>query len=224
MKREFDFYEFAGVILPGTMVIFFIAIFSQTFKSVLIGGKFDLGELGIFVLLAYIAGHLVQAVGNIWEPVFWKLQGGIPTSWVRNDDQELISVQQVALMKKLIPERLKLDLPFQLSQIPASRWRSITAQMYAAVQGASRSKRIDAFNGNYGLMRGIASGFLLIGIAAIYLHLHPLLKILSAVFVLQCLAVFRMRRFGLSYARELFVQFVQLPEVETKKAADPVEK
>lgn len=218
MKKEFDFYEFVGVILPGTLVVFFGAVFSPTFKTVLLSGKFDLGELGIFVLLAYIAGHLVQAVSNIWEPLFWKVQGGLPTSWVREEDQEIISVPQVEAMKKLIPAKLKLDLPSKLSEIPANRWRSITAQMYAAVDGASRSKRIDMFNGNFGLLRGIASAFLLLEIAAVYLHLQPLKKILGGVFVLQCLALYRMRRFGVFYARELFVQFLQLPDAEVKKS------
>jgi hypothetical protein len=143
MKKEFDFYEFVGVILPGTLAVFFGTLFSPAFKALLLSGKFDLGELGIFVLLAYIAGHLVQAVGNLWEPLFWKIQGGQPTNWVRHENQKMISAPQLELLQKLIPVRLKLNLPSQLSQIPVSRWRSITAQMYAAVDGAARAKRID---------------------------------------------------------------------------------
>jgi hypothetical protein len=38
-----------------------------------------LGEFGLFVVIAYAAGQLVQAVGNGLEWIWWKPQGGIPS-------------------------------------------------------------------------------------------------------------------------------------------------
>jgi len=223
MKREFDFFEFASVILPGTLALFFGAVLSPMFKTVLLGGKFDLGELGVFVLLAYVTGHLIQSVGNLWEPLFWKVQGGVPTSWIRREDQDLISDPQVNLLRKQIPEKLRLDLPLNLSEIPPKRWRSITAQMYAAVESASRSKRVDAFNGNYSLLRGIASALLLLEAAICCLHPQPFKRLILGVFILLCLAIYRMRRFGLAYARELFIQFIQLPDITSAKLSETLD-
>ena len=37
------------------------------------------GNLGIFVLVAYMTGNIVQAVGNLLEKLWWRLWHGMPT-------------------------------------------------------------------------------------------------------------------------------------------------
>jgi hypothetical protein len=84
--------------------------------------------------------------------------------------------------------------------------------MYAAIAGSGQSsaERINIFNGNYGLHRGLAAALLMaLGIVVVqgvasWWNIGLLLAATGL-----CLA--RMDRFGCHYARELFVQFLNLP-------------
>lgn len=69
---------------------------------------------------------------------------------------------------------------------------------------------MDTFNGNYGLNRGIASA-LLIGLVLL-LFVHGLVYWQFALLLLFSagIALYRTYRFGVRYARELFVQFLQI--------------
>jgi hypothetical protein len=71
---------------------------------------------------------------------------------------------------------------------------------------------VDIFNGNYGLCRGLASAFFVIAVLVI-LRLgvsRPSALLLTAIaFVL---AGWRAHRFGVHYAGELYVQFLQLKD------------
>ncbi len=67
--RPFDFYEFAGVIAPGAVVLYVLWLILPDVAPFLTTRELSIGSLGLFVILAYVAGHLVQAVGNGLEKV-----------------------------------------------------------------------------------------------------------------------------------------------------------
>ncbi|MBL8809844.1 MAG: hypothetical protein JNM43_06665, partial [Planctomycetaceae bacterium] len=89
-------------------------------------------------------------------------------------------------------------------------WYGITRQIYAAVSAAGRAGRVDTFNGNYGLNRGLAASLLTIAILVLFTGRsnwpYSVGLLLGAI-----AALYRMHRFARHYARELFVQFLQLP-------------
>jgi hypothetical protein len=58
------------------------------------------GELGIFVLVSYAAGHLIAAVGNATESFLWRLVGGTPSDWVTRTQTSLLSAPQIDLLEK----------------------------------------------------------------------------------------------------------------------------
>ena len=214
--KQFDFYEFTGILAPGALFLAGLiylwpdALRFDSFKDV------SVGTFGFFVLLAYATGHLVQAAGNIIEAIWWKAFGGMPSDWVRDSKQSLLAPAQVDRLRLLLRTRLHLNVPDSLSDVTGAAWYAITRQVYAAVSAAGRAQRIDTFNGNYGLNRGLfAASFVL---AILVLTEEPvqvkLFLILSAVAVI---AGIRMHRFAKHYARELFVQFLQLPDLETSK-------
>jgi len=62
--KSLDQYEFTGILVPGVIALYGLArMFPETVG--LVGEKdFSVGELGLFVVLAYAAGHLVQAIGK----------------------------------------------------------------------------------------------------------------------------------------------------------------
>lgn len=216
MKREFDFYEFTGIILPGLIVLLFVAFANTTLRGALFQDKVGFGDFGILILLSYICGHLLQALSNLWEKALWLPLGGLPTEWLRTKKDKLISEGQRQWIEIRIPLILNVQLPNGISGTTKKEWRGITSQMYVAVQAAGRTARIDTFNGNYGLLRGCVSAGIIVIVLALYLGIQPLMEIVGWTLLLMAIACYRTQRFGVHYAKELFLQFAQLDDPADK--------
>ncbi len=214
--RKFDFYEFTGILTPGVLLLAGLMYLWPGIVAHENLGSISVGGLGIFTLLAYVAGHLVQAVGNWIETAWWKAAGGMPTDWIRSGKGKLLAAAQLASVKSNLQVRLGLSLANDLSQISPGEWIGITRQIYAAVAGAKRSARVDTFNGNYGLHRGLlAAATVLLG--ASFFSSTATFATTVLTFVVAVVAATRMHLFGKHYARELFVQFLQIPAVKASK-------
>lgn len=204
--KTFDFYEFAAVLCPGVVVLFSAALIVPEFGPILRDQSVTVGDLGLFVVLSYVAGHLVQAFGNLLESGIWWVFGGMPTDWVRTRKHMLLSVQQITIVE----ERLRAQMGKPLAELTRDEWYSVTRYVNAAVSNAGQAARVDTFNGNYGLFRGLAASFLF---SAVMVMATCAFRWATVVILLACalLAITRMRRFGVHYARELFIQFLRLP-------------
>lgn len=213
--KQFDFYEFAGILVPGATVLTGAVLLFPGWGLPALIKDTSVGGLGVFVVLAYVLGHLVQAVGNGIEWVWWRLWGGMPTDWLRTKPDCILAPSQFATLEKSIKSRLGND-GILIAQSTREQWYAVTRQVYAAVAGAGRAARIDIFNGNYGLNRGIGAGLLVV--LAIALINRPVdWPIVGGVAAALVSAIYRMHRFARHYARELFIQFLQLPERENQK-------
>ncbi len=212
---KFDFYEIIGVIAPGMMVIIgvIVLIYPEQYGKLTYFANLSIGGLGVGLLLAYIAGQLVQAIGNGIEKVWWRFCGGMPTDWLRTGKRHLIADAQRNQVQVHLSQMLKKS-GFELSNsIDSKQWYSITRQIYAVVSAAKRSARVDTFNGNYGLCRGIiASVFVLLIFVGFVRFCEWRTEL--ALFVIFALALYRMHHFGVLYARELFVQFIAINLVD----------
>lgn len=217
MKKEFTFYEFVGVISPGIVFLLIISyIFpdlynTKSFKELSIGG------LGIVVILAYVLGHLIQSIGNLLEKIWWSFFGGMPTNWILKKDKiSLLSPEQIDAFPDKISQLLGIDSKNPITAYNSGEWLAVTRQIYAAVKQAKAAERIDTFNGNYGFFRGVASS-LFAGLIVLIIDRGcvqwQFIAIITFLFVL---AIARMHRFGKHYARELFVQFLQIQESNEK--------
>jgi len=218
--RKFDFYEFAGVIAPGATLLVGLAILYPSVGQLLACGGLSLGDFGLFSLLAYVAGHLLQVVGNLGEECMWFLAGGWPTDWPRRQRGNLLAKEQIHAIAPMVRRMLAVQVE-DIANLSRKEWWPIARQAYAAVSAAGRSDRLDVFNGNYGLCRGVAAAFFSIllltlierGLAPAQAELALLAGFVAA--------SYRAFRFGRHYARELFVQFLQLsaePSQETPGA------
>ena len=212
--KNFDIYEFAGILTPGAIVLFGIGQLHPSIGTAIATQDISFGGLGIFVILAYAAGQLIQAAGNWVENGFWKLRGGWPSDWIRTNKADLLSEEQFAALKNELASKLGLSSSTDLSSMSDRQWRGITRQVYAAVAAEGRATRIDAFNKIYGLNRGIAASLLVLAALAIASHWWVVLLLILAAVV----ALYRMNRFAVHYARELFVQFLQIETSKTSKA------
>jgi len=204
--RKFDFYEFTGVLAPGTVILLGISLIFPSFKGAIVQNSFSIGDFGIFLILAYIAGHLIQSVGNLIEFLWWEINCGLPTDWVRSDNSKILSKLQKDILRKKIREMLGIE---KIKDLNKNDWFNITRQIYSLVCSKGRASRVDIFNGNYGLCRGLAGSFLVILILDLAFSglLHWKIDIL--VLFAFVLSIYRMHRFAKHYVRELFIQFLQ---------------
>src|SRR5262245_16661633 len=208
MTRNFDFYEYAGIIIPGTVLVMALVWLFPESRAFFSKEGVTLGELGLFVIIAYAAGQLVQAIGNGLEWVWWKLCGGMPSGQVLCG-KYLSADQYKRLLEALRPvlgdaDPCKMQQPERLA---------IVREVYSEVAGAGKASRVDTFNGNYGLMRGLAAAFVMTFAFAIVTSQGIIALCVLAILFL--LAIYRMHRFGRHYATELFTQFL------ASRAKDP---
>lgn len=207
MSKPLDAYAVIGVVTPGAIVILGASIAFQQISRYTIDEGVTLGGLGIFVILSFAAGHLIQAIGNLLETVFWKPFGGKPSLWVLGAKQTLLSDGQ---RTRLFDKAKSIDDGFTPEgNHAAEAWTAITREIYARVKSAKAAGRVDAFNRNYGMLRGIAAAMIVSSV--IIAQKKGIDWDLVAVSVFTVLvALFRMYVFGKHYARELFVSFLSL--------------
>lgn len=208
--RQFDFYEFAGVIAPGTVILLAAGLIWPDFLGGIQKLEVSLGGFGLVLLLAYVAGHLLQAVGNLLESAWWMINGGWPSDWPRTGKGGLLSGAQLAQLQ----ERIRTDLGFPDftfgPNLTAKTWNPIFRQVYAMVRTAGRDDRAHTFNGNYGMFRGIASAAIVAAFGTVIARGWEAWLLGTFFLVAAGLALFRMHRFAKQYAQETYVQFLAL--------------
>jgi len=212
--NKITFYEQVGIVIPGSVFMFGLLLFFPALQTALTKDGVSLGDFGIFLLLSYAAGHLIAAIGNAAESVLWPLIGGMPTDWITRTDVTLLSTPQIDLLEKKLENRLGITQ--KVRGLDPKVWWPISRQIYADVAKNGKPDRIDTFNGNYGLNRGLAAAtFALACVAAIHWKWLVALGLL----VLTALYGYRAYRFGVYYGRELFLQFLVLKEADEKRGS-----
>jgi len=86
-------------------------------------------------------------------------------------------------------------------------WWPISRQIYADVAKNGKPDRIDTFNGNYGLNRGLSSACVALAIVGAFLGQWPTA---IALVVAALIYGYRAYRFGVHYGREMYLQFLVL--------------
>jgi hypothetical protein len=83
--------------------------------------------------------------------------------------------------------------------------------VYADVARHGRPDRIDTFNGNYGLNRGLASSCLILAVVAGFMRNWGAVVLLLA---LMLVYGYRAYQFGVHYGRELYMQFLTISDAK----------
>jgi hypothetical protein len=218
--KKFDAYEFIGILVPGVITLYGLGRLFPEVGQVASGSQLTIGDLGLFVILAFAAGHLVQAGGNLLEKVVWWSSDGLATDWVRKRRLNFLGQAQAQALEARVAAMFPGQPVKRIAAYSAEDWFLVTRQIYAAVRAANRSARIDSFNATYGMLRGMAAGLLVCAFSCLF-SAKGTWQALVVCGALAIVAVFRMHRFGKSYARELFVQFL---EVKPGEAAAPEKK
>lgn len=207
--NRITYYDFVGVLGPGALLITGLLLLVGELEVAALVEDISIGGFGLSLVVGYVAGQIVQAVGLVIQALYWRAWGGLPTDWVRSRGHRLLSPEQVRSMELRLPILLHLPQSRPISGFERWEWGAITRQIAAAVRSAGQGGRVDVFNANYGLARGVAVVLIsLAGITAAASEAHWMPIVLG---VLAVLMVVRMHAFGVNYARELYAQFLQMP-------------
>ena len=204
---KFDAYEYVGVIVPGTVLVLGGLLLFPNLNPVPSLQSFAVGDLGIFLLVAFVAGHLVQGVGNLVEKGWWFIFGGMPTDWMVDKPEKLLAPKQAEKLNRKVGN--DFNLGGSLPTITKRAWFPITREIYAQVNAAGRSDRADAFNRTYGLMWGLTAAFFTLAALVMGANFQDWRAALICA-ILGIVALARMHLFGKHYAREVFVQYLDL--------------
>jgi hypothetical protein len=206
-----DFYEFVGILIPGSAILVSFKYLMNLQELNNLFAPQSLGGLGIHLMLAYVVGHLLQALGNGLETVYWGRQRGMPTDWPASRPNDL-SQDAVSAVLKLCNHR-----DIEAKQITIAQWRGLISQARSTVYASNRSERLHIFNGNYGMFRGLLAAEIIVGIAAIWTQVNHWL-FYAVLLLIMFLTIYRMHRFAILYANELFANVKELLRVGKRES------
>ncbi len=204
MSARLNAYELIGVTAPGAVALFGLTLLFPELNTVFSRQGFSVGDFGLFLVLSFVAGHVVQGIGNLLETVLWRPFGGMPTDWLIKNPERLLHPAQLERLKRAV----QTDFGCVLGSVSRRDWGAIVREMYVVVQNARLNERVDSFNRAYGLMRGVTAAFaslMLIALLVSWSHW----KAVVVVLVVMLVAGYRMFRFGRRYGRELVVSYLR---------------
>ena len=106
-----DFYEIVGILVPGSILLLAISILYPAIRLSPQDANLALGEFGIFTILSYGVGHLVQRERERSEWVWWRFWGGLPSDSVRSEFHPLLSDAQRKALLDQIGSKLGIATP-----------------------------------------------------------------------------------------------------------------
>ncbi|MBU2535778.1 MAG: hypothetical protein KKD83_06400 [Chloroflexi bacterium] len=200
--RSVDFYEFVGVIVPGAILLVATGYLVDVGAAKEFLLPTGVGNAVAYLVLAYVTGHLLQALGNWFENIYWKVWRGMPTDWPITRPEYVESEDWKKIIESYFGELYKTG--------ETKEWHHIIGQVRSTIYAANRATRLHIFNGNYGMFRGLVTTELLLMVFAWQSH-YNLVFVYGILGVTLILSVARMHRFAIRYARELFANIAELP-------------
>ncbi|MCK6640849.1 MAG: hypothetical protein L6Q81_12265 [Bacteroidia bacterium] len=198
MKKEFSFYEFVGIIVPSVIFLYSAHLIIEFVYQKQIVDFGEIGETAIFVIVCYGVGHILQSLGNVFESIVWFIYGGIPTKWLTSKNRFGNSLFDKPLNDK-IADKVKLQFGEDITDYGRLTYNFVFLK--------DKTVRIDIFNGNYSLFRGLSVSFLLITIMCGFYFDWLTTSLATIPFILS---IMRMVRFAKYYATETFRTFYNL--------------
>lgn len=201
-KIDLSFYDFVGILVPGITFLYCLHLIIARAYCLILLDFAKIGDSVVFVVLSYVTTEvLLHPIGNFFELWYWKFWKGMPTLWLtRQKEKGFRNSRQ--LFKKSGGEHTtsiaqKVRATFKGRKATDDYGMSV----YRFIDGHGFSKRANIFNANYSLFRGLSVVFLLLGVICCYFHEW---YIAGITIILWVLATYRMDRFAVRYAEEIF--------------------
>lgn len=163
MDFKINFQDLASYIVPGAVLLFLLYWFLGGFVD--ISYRFEItswGTLAVSLILSYILGHLVQALGNFLEPIYEKRWGGKYSDQLLRSDNIYFAPQFKAKLLRTIEAVFFLTLPRSpANDDEKTAQKQIHEQAFhlchALILQEHAAQQSDIFQGLYGLYRGLLS-------------------------------------------------------------------
>jgi hypothetical protein len=210
--KELSLYDMLGVLAPGAVVTVGIVTLFPESAAVLANKSLTVGEFGIVLLASYVVGNLVAGLGNFLERAYWKVRGGNPTDCAIRTGCTIIQAREHQSLQERLQTKRLIQADEHLTDLQPRDWKGITRRMYLDLESRKATRRIDLFNAQYGMNRGIAAGFIALAAMVIFhagLAAWRIELILAACTALAC---YRMERFSRYYTGELLRGYINVGE------------
>jgi hypothetical protein len=205
MKCDFDTFEFAGLIAPGSVIVLAFALL----RPELLRAVDATLLIAIAILAAYVLGHLVAAVANVAQPVFSRfrvqdLESLSNEEWCKHG---YVANDQWPRFESLMNTKLHRQAP--LGEAGSTQRKTVVKQMYLAIFISGRSERVSMFDGLYNLSRGLCVAFSICVLLALAARQYNPACLCAAA---AALTLYRTQKFKKAYSRELIQQFLLLED------------
>jgi len=159
MTSRFSFYDFLGYIIPGTILLLAVVYWAESvvdFDLLTLGSISDLGQTALFLAVAYLVGHLMQAFGRLIETHEVKRWGGyFSVQFLRPDDTNYTEGFKAKLLRA-IHDTFSLD---PVENPPDDTTRDARLQemfniCYTFVVQRGIAQHAEIHNATYGFFRG----------------------------------------------------------------------
>lgn len=209
---KFDPYEFIAIMIPGALPTLTVSLLVPEVATMMSTNGVELGAFGIFLIISFVVGHVVQMFGAMIERTETFVTYGPVDMAVRSSRRPVDGTQWQRFV--ILIETLGLTTQPGPTH---ETWPGIRREVYARLSANRRTERIDMFNRTYGLCRGMVAGALLS--SGIILLLGEADSWKTALMVVGLLALplyVRMRRFSRYYFNEIVSQFLAAQDEQTK--------
>jgi len=212
--KDISWYEQVALIVPGSLLLFGLLIMEPGLQSLFVNPSMTVGGLALFLVIAYAVGHLVAACGNLLEALVWAPVGGMPSNWIRHRRPRILHENEFVGLAGKLASRHQRSAP-DLLELSSQEWKAAFHLIYRDVLSSGSYGRVDVFNGNYGMSRGMAVACLLLAIVVVVRQPPDWISWMLASLGAGALFIVRMVRFGMHFAREVFYRFMLLPDQRT---------
>ncbi|MDP3935493.1 MAG: hypothetical protein Q8Q56_00645 [Alphaproteobacteria bacterium] len=210
ITHYFNPFEFKSIIIPGGYVLSFLLITHPSLESFI--ATITLGGFSLFVFLSFIVGQLINSLSYFPEKLLWYFFGGMPTDWVFGENRQkkkwikILTETQILKLDAVIQKKLIIDL----NSLHSNDYRAVVHQLRLNIHN-DKLQRLVEHNTNYCLHRSLSTASALLACYLFFIYAWTIGIILI---ICSFLFLYRMYRFGIYYARELFLQFINASHSE----------
>ncbi len=210
ITHYFNPFEFKSIIIPGGYVLSFLLITHPSLESFI--ATITFGGFSLFVFLSFIVGQLINSLSYFPEKLFWYFFGGMPTDWVLGENRQkkkwikILTETQILKLDAVIQKKLIIDL----NSLHSNDYRAVVHQLRLNIHNG-KLQRLVEHNTNYCLHRSLSTASALLACYLFFIYAWTIGIILI---ICSFLFLYRMYKFGIYYARELFLQFINASNSE----------
>jgi hypothetical protein len=218
---QFKLFDILSSIIPGaiSLICILVLCFYDTFDIQALNNIppiiKDIMVLitSSFIIMSYVTGYLINAIGSWIEPLLWKMWNGRPTQILFTKNQQKIGIGSesesiLKWLKSMSTNKTIQDA--ELEKLTANDYIEIfqiAKNLVFSSDNITRKSRIEDFNNSYVFSRNILVTFIFAGFTALYLYIYVGIRIRFFFIALIATIIIwrRTKERAIYYTREILV-------------------